>query len=175
MLTPRADSANMEYISTRDTRFLRTVESWLHERSEVLALIRFSRAAGSKSFEFFSLLIDLTRRERELSPSTNIIIFRALQLPLRGVIDDSFIEKCISSIPENSEFLVVETAPRTAGKTSWFHHSTGESHGELRTELQDLRGRPVAAGEYPPWQEDSSNVISGIVPDQEGNLKLGIY
>ena len=165
----------MIFLSSTDKNFLETLEHWLNERPEILLLIRYSRAAGSKSFEFFSSLKKLHLRLLELPPSTNVIAFRQPQLPLRGVVDDAFIEKCIHSIPEGTEFVVVETGPRTPGKASRFFDVAGESHQELREALGDLRGNPVAAGVYPPWDDDSPDVLCGLVPDDHGNLTPGIY
>src|SRR5277367_5972225 len=42
--------------STTDKRFLKSMEDWLCGQSEIMVLIRNSRAAGSKSFEFFTSL-----------------------------------------------------------------------------------------------------------------------
>src|ERR1700751_3128475 len=40
--------------STTDKKFLNALESWLRDRSEIMILVRYSRAAGNKSFEFFT-------------------------------------------------------------------------------------------------------------------------
>jgi hypothetical protein len=40
--------------STTDNKFLKTLEDWLRGQQEIMILIRYSRAAGSKSFEFFT-------------------------------------------------------------------------------------------------------------------------
>jgi hypothetical protein len=42
--------------STTDKKFLNSLEDWLRSQSEIMILIRDSRAAGSKSFEFFYLV-----------------------------------------------------------------------------------------------------------------------
>lgn len=102
-------------------------------------------------------------------------VFRERQLPWRGCVDDEFIGKCLNSVQAGSEFLVVATAPRTAGNQSWFHHEAGESHEELREVLEGLRGEAVAVGEYPPWLEHSLNVISACVPEQDGSIRAGVY
>ena len=73
-------------LSTTDTKFLRTVEDWLHSQSEILVLIRYSRAAGSKSFEFFRSFERLRERLKELTPETSVTVFRKRQLPLRGIV-----------------------------------------------------------------------------------------
>ena len=165
----------MSDISASSKEFLGTLEHQLQSEPEILVLIRFSRAAGKKSFEFFSSIAALSERLRQLPASTAVTAFTKPQLPLRGVVDDAFIASCLSGIPEGSEFLVVETAPRTAGGRSWFHHSEGESHAELRGALEDSRGNPVAAGVYPVWWEQSPNTISAIVPDERGEVVHGIY
>ena len=138
-------------------------------------LIRYSRAAGEKSFEFFTSFERLRKRLEELKPETSVTVFRERQLALRGCVDDEFIGKCLNSVQAGSEFLVVATAPRTGGNQSWFHHEAGESHEELREVLEGLRGEAVAVGEYPPWLEDSLNVISACVPEQDGSIRAGVY
>jgi hypothetical protein len=105
-----------------------------------------------------------------------VIVFRELQLPLRGCVDEEFMGKCLNSVQAGSEFLVVETAPRTAGNRSWFHDEAGESLEELREVLEGLRGKPVAVGEYPPfWLEESLNIISAYVPEQDGSVRAGVF
>ena len=163
------------YPSTTDQTFLGTLESWLRCQPEILVLIRYSHAAGSRDFEMFTSFQSLADRIRELPPLTSVIAFRQPQLPLRGVVDDEFISRCLSSIPEGSEYLVVETVRRVYGRRSWFHHDAGVSHAELRDDLEECRGTPAAAGLYPAWLEDTEDVISAVVPDEHGVVRSGIY
>lgn len=46
---------------------------------------------------------------------------------------------------------------------------------QLRAELEDLRGLPVAAGLHPPWLVDSAKVTSAIMPDEDGIPRVGVY
>jgi len=165
----------MKPLSTSDERFLTTLEEWLRNQAEILVLIRFSRAAGNKSFEFLTSYGELLDRLRQLLPETSIIAFRHPQLPIRGVVDEEFIRGCLAQIPDGSEFLVVETARRTAGSASWFHDESGVSASELRQALEDSEGMHVAVGQYPPWLEDGPNTISGYVPDSAGRVQIGVY
>lgn len=165
----------MSYATTTDPKFLGTLESWFRSQPEILLLIRYSHAAGSKDFEFFSSFQSLADRIRGLPPLTCVIAFRQPQLPLRGVVDDAFISRCLSGIADGSEYLVVETVRRVYGSRSWFHDDAGVSHAELRDDLEECRGTPVAAGLYPPWLEDTDDVISAVVPDEHGVVKCGIY
>jgi len=161
--------------STTDKKFLKSMEDWLSGQSEVMIVIRYSRAAGSKSFEFFTSFAALKKRLAQLKAETSVTAFRRPQLPLRSCVDDEFIGKCLSSIPAGSEFLVLETDPRMATHQWLFHHEAGESADELRRVLEGLRGRLVAVGEYPQWPKDSPDVISAYVPHQDGIVKAGVY
>jgi hypothetical protein len=163
----------MRLTSTTDKEFLKTLKDWLDSQSEIMVLIRYTRAAGNKSFEFFTSFAALSERLHQLRPQTCITAFRRAQLPLRGVVDDIFIDACLRNIPDGSEFVVVETVRRTAGQYSWFHDEAGETHEELRESLEASRGSPVAVGEYPPWLEDSPDMISGYVPDEDALLGPG--
>ncbi len=165
----------MALVSIRDDQFLGTVRSWLQSEGEVFVTIRYAYLAGNKSFEFFSSFEVFTSRMLDLPPQTSVIVFRQRQLPIRGVVDDVFIAKCLSELPDGSEYLVVETEKRVYGAASWFHDAAGESHQELRDDLEDSRGRPVAAGEHPKWWEESNAIIAALVPDKNGVLKPGAY
>jgi hypothetical protein len=162
-------------VSTADPTFLATLESWFRSHPEILVLIQYSHAAGSKDFEFFTSFQSLAGRIRELRPLTSVIAFRQPQLPLRGVVDDEFISRSLSTIPDGSEYLVVEKDRRVYSYGSWFHHYADDSHADLRDHLEECRGAPVAAGHYPPWTEDNEDVISAVVPDEHGVVRWGSY
>ncbi len=165
----------MSYPPTTDPKFLGTLESWFQTRPEILVLIRYSHAGGSKDFEFYLSFQSLLDKLRELPPLTSVIAFRQPQLPLRGVVDDLFIDRCLSSIPDGSEYLTAETVRRAAGRRSWLHHGAGMSHAELRDDLEESRSSQVSAGLYPAWLEDTDDVISAVVPDEHGVVRLGVY
>ena len=158
-----------------DPNFLGTLERWFSSLPEMLVLIRYSRAAGRKDFEFFSSFGALSTRIHQLPPSTSITAFKQPQLPLRGVVDEGFIATCLSRVPYGSEFLVLETEHRAYGKNLWFHWEAGETHRELLEALEGSRGAPVAVGPYPPWLGDTDDVVSAIVPDEDGQVRLGVY
>ena len=165
----------MDYGSATNPEFFNVLESWFGNLAEMLVLIRYSASAGSREFEFFASLDALSARMRELPPRTSIIAFRQPQLTLRGVVDDGFIETCLNQITDGSEFLLVETGRTVAGKASWFHHQDGKTHADLRDALEASRGSPVAVGSYPAWLEDSKELASAIVPDEDGSVTIGIY
>ena len=101
--------------------------------------------------------------------------FREPQLPLRGVVDESFVTKCLEHIPDGSEYVLAETVRRVYGRHSFFHCGSGESHAELRDDLEESCGAPVAVGLYPPVLEESVDVIRAVVPDADGVVRAGPY
>jgi len=165
----------MKLLSTTDERFLKTIEAWLAEQPEILVQMEFSRTAGNKEFRFFSSFAGLWKELRRQNPQTRVTAFRLRQLPLRGRVDDEFIDLCLSHIPNGREFLITETIPTTYGKYSSFSQEAGETSEELRESLEKSRGKPVAVGEYPDWQEDNSDVIRAYVPDADGVARAGCY
>ena len=165
----------MSIKSAAGDEFLKTLENWLGDHAEVSVLIRYSRAAGNRDFEFYTSFAALQERLRQLPTETCVTVFRNTQLRLRGIVDDEFIGKCLGRVPDGSEYAVVETTPTRTGLFPFLNFSAGESHDELREDLESRRGRPVAVGAYPPWQEESSDVVSGYLPAEDGKVRRGVY
>lgn len=165
----------MSYPPITDSEFLRRVESWFCNQPELLALIRYSHAAGGREFRLFASFQDFAETLSQLPRLACVTVFRHPQLPIRGVVDDAFILRCLRSIPDGPEYLVTETERRVSGRMSWFHNGSGQSHAELRDDLEVCRGAPVAAGLYPPWLYDTEDVVSAVVPDEHGEARPGVY
>lgn len=165
----------MALTATTDRQFNETLEQWILTEKEILVLFRYPYAAGSKEFEFFSSFQSLSEKLRRLSPRTSVIAFKHKQLPLRGTVDDAFIQACLNNAPFIAEFLVADMAPQQSGKYSYFRHSAGETLEELKDSLDGFRERTVAVGNYPDWIEDNENVISGYVPDPDGWVNSVAY
>lgn len=163
----------MVYLATTDVKFLETLENCFRSQSEVLIEIRYRYGAGSRDFELLPSFRALSDRIDKLPAGAYVTAFRKPQLPLRGVVDDKFVAKCLENIPDGSEYLVAETVRRVYGRYSFFYFATGESHGELRDHLEGCRGAPVAAGLHPPVLEESVDVITAVVPDPDGVVRAG--
>jgi hypothetical protein len=165
----------MAYQSTRSESFRRTACDWITRCGEVLALIRFSRAAGAKDFEFFTSPEAFEARLADLPVQTCVTLFRDRQLPIRGSVDEQFIDRALALIDVDSEWLLVALERTRYGEYSWFAHFAGETREELRADLQDNKGIPMACGQYPPWLVQSESVISAVVPDHDGVVRCGVY
>jgi hypothetical protein len=114
-------------------------------------LIRYSHAAGSKSFEIFHSFSTLRARLGQLPPATSVIAFKDPQLTLRGIVDDNFIAQCLDLVADGTEFLLLETN----AEAQPFGHVAGESHSELQGVLASLQGRHIFVGAYPPFLDEA--------------------
>lgn len=162
----------MSTLSARDNQFRTTVRDWLNQRRELLVLIRYSQAAGSKDFLLIHDFAQFEERIGKLPPGTSIIVFRQPRLPFRGVVDSIFIDTLARKIHDGTEYLALYLDKWEYGWPHWF---AGETTKELITQLKGWQGKRVAIGPYPPWLEDNEDVISAIVPDADGLTQAGIY
>jgi hypothetical protein len=165
----------MGYLSTASTEFLTTTGAWIQHDGEVLAMIRYHASAGSRDYEFYQSVQAFGDRLQTLPSRTCIIVFRGRHLPLRGRVDQSFIDSAVSAIEEGKEWLIKSFQKNVAGRYSWFPYSCGDSLEELRSELENYRDQIVAVGLHPDWLEDNEVVLSAIVPEADGSVVTGIY
>jgi hypothetical protein len=159
-------------LSTDDSEFRARVDSWLSERGEILVLFRYTRAAGGKDFFFFKSSAAFREALGKASPGTSVITFRQRQLPLRGVVDDDLIRAAQKLLAHDAEFLIIDLEPQ---EDEWSTHAAGVGHLELQECLTELKGHRVAVGSYPPWLDDSEEVVEAIVPGRDGQVRRGIY
>ncbi len=165
----------MSSLSTHDVAFRNKTNKWLAETGEISSLIRFSAAGGSKSFEFFHSIRAFTERLAQMPPRTCVTVFRSRQLPLRGCVDNEFVKAALAQIPEDTEYLISGLEPAAYGKASWFRFTGGVGLAQLQEDLADHIGEKVAVGIYPPWLYDTDDVISAVVPEQDGSVVVGVY
>src|SRR5436309_543994 len=140
----------MSYPSSTSAPFLSIVQAWIETAGEVLVLIRYHASAGAKEFEFFGVMSAFQGRLAALPPRTCITVFRDKQLPVRGAANPELASVALARIPDGEEWLAVTLRPTVLGKWSWFHHAAGETHAELREELDSHYGELTAIGPYPP-------------------------
>jgi hypothetical protein len=162
-------------LATTDPAFGERVLAWLRERGEVLLLVRYSRAAGSRDVFFVAAPADLAVLLGGLPARASVIAFGERQLPVRGVVDDVFVARAVAALPEGAEYLLVATGPTRYAPRHRTDQVAGEGWAELRADLEEYRGRAVAVGPYPPWLEDTATVVEAIVPDADGVAHRGIY
>jgi hypothetical protein len=158
-------------ISTGDLRFLEQARSWISERGEILALVQYSRAAGSKDFFILRSMESLRDKLGGWGPQACVTLFREPQLPLRGTADDAFVAEALRLIPDGAEYLCLSLEPEEDGSS---RSRAGTSRRELGEDLEEWRGRSVAVGLYPPWLDDDGVVVA-YTPDENGVVTPGVY
>jgi hypothetical protein len=165
----------MGYPSTDDLVFRAKVARWIAARGEVLALIRYSHSAGAKDFEFFTCEHAFRARLAGLPPRSCVTIFGERQFPLRGRVDDAFIDRALTLVPDGVEFAVVALERVRGGPDAGLWQVVGERSLELAEALRAKGGELVAVGRYPPWLADGEEVVSAVVPNPDGSVAPGVY
>ena len=165
----------MAYVATTDPTFLHTLESLLAGQSEVLALVRFRCGGGSREYRLFSSYSALLEMMHQAPAGACITVFRNPNLPLRGVVDEEFIKRCLAAMPDGAEYVMFETIQTVAGKVSWYHNGSGQSNAELKDDLEQSRDLPVVVGYHPSMSGGSDESVDGVVPDAYGTVKAGPY
>jgi hypothetical protein len=169
----------MRYQSTDAVAFRATVAEWLIAHGEVAALITVAYGAGQRSVELFDSVEMFVQRLKRLSPRTFVTVFRNRQVPLRGIVDDAFVEWAVAQMPVDAEYVVVGLDEIKAGAGRWFTCLDGLGHGALREDLNDCRGERVGVGVAPHWRPwltaDHEEQVVAIVPEPDGSVVLGTY
>lgn len=146
--------------------FYRRVDDWIAATGEVLAVI-YHGAGNDIDKKFLTRPDELREFCREAPQYCLVIAFREPQFPLRGTVDDAFVEQALQLVPEGAEAMVLDLEL----KRPWWSRNpdfkllltgnTTDSHAELRHELSDWRGRAVAVGRCPPiWDKDREDIVS---------------
>jgi len=165
----------MPYQSTGSKRFIDTVHDWIYQDGEILAIIRFSHAGGTKSFEFYTDMASFHARIDKLPPKTCLVIVKEPEFPLRRRVDDEFIKEAKALITDGDEYQIIGLELTKIGKASWYHEASGNQHAELCDDLESVRGELIAFGKVPNWFKDSDTIISAVVPEPDGTVICGVY
>lgn len=169
----------MQKLKTTDPEFLAHVESCIDRHGEVLVLFRYPYAAGSKDYNFFHKIDEFMEAIRKLRSRTWVISYGEPQLPLRGVVDETFIDQALDLIPDGREYLIL-CIEKTVLNSPHFHSEyhddcAGETHEELRESLERFRGRPVGVGLFPPWADENEQTKDAVVADEDGEVRSAAY
>lgn len=143
--------------------FFKTCAEWIQGSQEVLVASHYG--AGDRDYLFCRSLDDLQRFCESTAQgysSASVAAFRTHQMQLRGVVDQAFIDKLKTTLPEFKEYLVLQLAPNKAGLLTG---NACDTIAELLNELHDELGRPVAVGEFPEW-----NSFSTLPPEEAGYI-----
>lgn len=129
--------------------YLSTVRSWIKATGEVLVIMRYLRAAGAKDYAIVRSAEEFDRLVDVCPIGTDIIVFRDKMLPLRGVVDNTFVKHVQESLPEDMECLFVKMKPEKPGDPRCFGEFGYMRH--LNSDLEDMVGETIAIGGCPDF------------------------
>jgi hypothetical protein len=139
----------MSYLWLFGDKHFAVLGEWLKESGELYVDFEYHHSGGSNYPWFVSSLPDFKDLiSRQTWPEIEIVIFRELQFPIRGAVDDAFAQKVLHSIPDGTWYTMVLL------EKMYYPHKfscigSGNSHSELRKELGEANGLRVAVGTDP--------------------------
>jgi hypothetical protein len=140
--------------------FIARVADWIGASGEVLVILRYLRAAGSKDYAFCHTIQEFESLVDAAPIGTDIEAFRRPQLPIRGIVTESFIAEALGAIADGMEYMVV-AQDRQSGSVLCSYGRFGDDHEDLRGDLENLEGRAVALGPCPDFNApDGDDLIS---------------
>ncbi len=147
------------YLELFSPHHLALLHDWLSESGELYVDLYYPHSGGSGPKYFVRSLHDLKELiSQQTHPEIEISIFRRLQYPLRGLADDSLLERALRMIPENHWYQIVSLDDYYPLPRNFL--GCGDSHSELRQEFDKVRGRNVGIGTDPFDYHDTSWVYT---------------
>ncbi len=144
----------MARISSYDPSFRAAVRYWIETEGEILLLIRYPNCGGAKSWEFMISFQQFEQRIDQLQPRTSIIVMRNHPLPLRGIIDASFIEHALAMMHDGEEYLLVGLDLIESDGFTDYPSCYTDSQTELCEYASESIGQRMAFGQCPEWLYD---------------------
>lgn len=149
-------------------QYLEMVTSWIQESGEVLVIMRYLNAAGATDYAFARTTDDFRKLLDALPVGTDTIVFRDRQLPLRGAVNDDFIDSVKSLIRDGDEYLYVKGQTLTPGDIRSFGEM-GDTHNCMEEDLREHIGDEVAIGHCPSFIDpDNEAMISASTGGIDG-------
>jgi hypothetical protein len=130
--------------------FVEQVERWLEEEGEVFVVIVEPNGRETVYYAICSSIEQLTTAIAGLRPTSEIVVIKEKQLPMRGLADDAFLQRALAMVDEPEDFLILSLEGDKLLERDAFH---GDRRGELEAMFDDFVGQRVAFGKLPHWFE----------------------
>ncbi len=139
----------MGLTSIYDEPTLQRVKAWMANAGELLVELNYPHSGGSGTYYFVASFTDLTDMIEQARSGAIFYIYRRQQFPIRGNVDDPFIQRVMNEIPDGEWYLYTQLDfyPMPVS------YGSGNTHTELRTDLEDYRGTFVCVGRDPATLE----------------------
>jgi hypothetical protein len=137
----------------------RTLKDWFNTSGELFVELYKPHSGGSGFFYVLNTYAQYEDLMVNAKPGSIAFVLRDRQLPIRGIVDDGFIANAVNQIPDGEYYAVIEPC---VYPNSFVYLGDGNTHAELKNDLEKLRGVEVWAGvdlnmpeEY--WKENLAN------------------
>jgi hypothetical protein len=137
------------------------LEEWFNQSSELFVEVHIPRSGGAGFFCALTSYLQYKDLIARVSPGSVLFVLRDQQLQVRGVVDDSLISQALEQISDGEDYIIIEPCvyPNSAS-----HLGDGNTHAELKNELEGLRGVSVWVGlelDMPDtyWEENTAEDV----------------
>lgn len=146
---------------------------WIADTGEVLAIARYSRAAGARDYVLFDDPEAFAVWADSLPADTNLLVLKDFQLDARRAASD--VSHQIPNETDVEWLMIVEGGGYQGRNESWECWGTSE----VLLPLEDYDRKQVAIGRMPAWNPavdpHAPNTLSAIVPRADGTTQRGVY
>ena len=133
------------------------LQDWFSTSAELFIELDRPYSGASGDFYILNSYPQVEDLMTKASPSAVCFVLRDKQCPLRGLVDDTFIQRALDWLKHGDYYIIIE--PNSYPQTIRFL-GDGNTHLGLERELGDLRGTEVWVGQdfkFPDeyWKENS--------------------
>ena len=126
-----------------DPQVLEAVAKWLSESGEVYVVTDSSHTGHSGFKWFVRSMADYQNLIRSRRNGADITVYRKKRYPLRGVAGDALLVEALALIKEGDwyDIVSIDGFPKDIS-----YYGSGNSHEELRQDMEESRGTTVGVG-----------------------------
>jgi hypothetical protein len=133
-----------------DSFVLETVQNWFSHSHELWVEVYYPHSGAGATFYLVPSFADFQDLVREARRGAVFFVLRQPQYPVRGVVDPAFIQQALATVPNGAYWEIVDLAVYPAALSLL---GDGQSHRELREQLELCRGSFVGFGPEPDTPE----------------------
>jgi hypothetical protein len=140
------------------------LESWLAEAGELYVCLYSEHGDGSVTAFFCRAVNEIEELlAKQEWPELTVTIFRGIQYPLRGVVNEALLAEALQKIPQGQWFQIASMDHYYPSECVWY--GSGNSHVELKQDLSEVAGLRVGIGLDPferseSWTPDDVMVLN---------------
>jgi hypothetical protein len=136
------------YLSLFTLSTLALLSDWLAQTGELYVDVDLPHSGGG-SFSYFVQSMPSFRNliAQQDWPEIEITVFRNKQFPLRGIVDDSFINQALQHIPDRQSYTIL--CLKDNYSHAYGYHDSGNRHESMKIQLEEVRGQDVVVGQDP--------------------------